>query len=139
MCICSDQQKLRKTSGVVQILHMVHSSVHKKMNATAKAKKLRQLFHGSAGVEENLQPARLLLVTGAKTNHISTGFVRRCSLAVSSASGQSDVLAEQSIVLSQMTANTSIKIDALLQKKLICRVNFMFSLYNVIPGMDWLA
>ena len=131
-------QEAQEGSSVVQNLHMVHSSVHQ-VTAIAKAKKLRKLFHGSAGVEENLQPARLLLGTGAETKHISTGFVRECSLAVSSASVQADALVEHSIVLSQMTAKTSIKIGALLQKKLICRVNPMFSLYNVIPGKDSIA
>ena len=132
----SASDKQRKNSSVAHVLHLAHPAVQQ-VNAVGRSLKMQ--FDGFAGLKENLQPARPLLDTGAESCFISEGFTKRCNLSVQSGQAQTVSLADGRQMTVQMTAEVCIRIGALLQKKLVCKVIPMSSSYDVILGEDWLT
>ena len=98
----SASEKQSRTNSLVHVLHMAHAAVQQ-VHAVAK-KSLKMQFDGYAGVRQNLQPARLLLDTGAESFFISEDFVKRCSLSVQAGAGETVTLADGRQMPVQLTA-----------------------------------
>ena len=103
----SASEKQSRTNSLVHVLHMAHAAVQQ-VHAVAK-KSLKMQFDGYAGVRQNLQPARLLLDTGAESFFISEDFVKRCSLSVQAGAGETVTLADGRQMPVQMTAKVDSK------------------------------
>ena len=133
----SADPKQKVATSAVSVLHVAHKSLQQ-LNVVAK-QKLKMLFDGLAGGKSNLQPARLLMDTGAEACFLSAEFAKRCNLSIREGPKQAASLATGSVVTMHKTAQISIKIGALLHKRLDCHVIPMSAAYDVILGESWLA